>query len=152
MLLKVIEGINEKVGEFVASILGTAWSIMTFFVVPVLVVEKIGPMAAVGRSVSLLRKTWGEALVGHMGLNFILFLLFIPVIIVFVVGIVLLVQGMMPVGIAVLVVAGILFLIHMAISSALHTIFLAAIYQYAAEDRVPEGFDRHVMATAFGHA
>ena len=46
-------------------------------------------------------------------------------------------------------VAGILFLVHMAISSALNTIFLAALYQYAAEDRVPKGFDRHVMETAF---
>jgi hypothetical protein len=152
VLLKVIENVHEKVGEIVASLLGTAWSVVTFFVVPVLVVEKIGPMAAVGRSVSLLKKTWGEALVGNMGLNFILFLLFIPIILVFVVGVLLLAKGMVPVGIAVMVVAGILFLLHMAISSALHTIFLAALYQYAADDRVPEGFDRHVMATAFGHA
>ena len=152
VLLKVIENVHEKVGEFVAALLGTAWSVLTFFVVPVLVVEKIGPVAAVGRSVSLLKKTWGEALVGNMGLNFILFLLFLPIILVFVVGILLLAKGMVPVGIAVMVVAGILFLLHMAISSALHTIFLAALYQYAADDRVPEGFDRHVMATAFGHS
>lgn len=152
VLLKVIENVHEKVGEIVASLLGTAWSIMTFFVVPVLVVEKTGPMAAVGRSLSLLRKTWGEALVGNMGLNFILFLLFIPIIIVFVVGVLLLAKGMAPVGVAIMVVAGILFLLHMAVSSALHTIFLAALYQYAADDRVPEGFDPHVMATAFGHA
>ncbi len=152
VLLKVIENVHEKVGEFVAALLGTAWSVLTFFVVPVLVVEKIGPVAAVGRSVSLLKKTWGEALVGNMGLNFILFLLFLPIILVFVVGVLLLAKGMVPVGIAVMVVAGILFLLHMAISSALHTIFLAALYQYAADDRVPEGFDRHVMATAFGHA
>ncbi len=152
VLLKVVENIHEKVGEIVASLLGTAWSIMTFFVVPVLVVEKVGPMAAVGRSISLLKKTWGEALVGNMGLNFILFLLFIPVLLLFVVGVVALANGMMPVGIAVLVVAGIAFLMHMAISSALHTIFLAALYQYAADDRVPEGFDRRVMASAFGHS
>jgi hypothetical protein len=150
VLLNVIENVHEKVGEIVAWLLGSAWSIMTFFVVPVLVVEKVGPMQAVGRSLSLLRKTWGEALVGNMGLNFILFLLFIPIILVFLVGIVVLVQGMVPVGIALLVVAGILFLLHMAVSSALHTIFLAALYQYAADDRVPEGFDRNVMEGAFG--
>lgn len=149
VLLNVIEGINEKVGAIVASLLGAAWSIMTFFVVPVLVVEKVGPMQAVGRSLSLLRKTWGEALVGNMGLNFILLLLFIPVILVFVVGIVLLSKGMAPVGIALLVVAGILFLLHAAISSALSTIFLAALYQYAADNRIPEGFDRNAIEGAF---
>jgi hypothetical protein len=114
------------------------------------VVEKVGPMQAVGRSLSLLRKTWGEALVGNMGLNFILFLLFIPVALVFVAGILLLVQGMAPAGIAVLVVAGVLFLLHMAISSALGTIFLAALYQYAADGQVPEGFDGRAMESAFG--
>lgn len=151
VLLKVVENAHEKVGEIVASLLGTAWSIMTFFVVPVLVVEKTGPMQAVGRSLSLLRKTWGEALVGNMGLNFILFLLFLPVILIFVAGVLLLAQGMTAPGVAVLVCAGVAFLLHMAISSALHTIFLAAIYLYAAEDRVPAGFDRRVMAGAFSH-
>lgn len=152
VLLKVIENAHEKVGEIVSWLLGSAWSIMTFFVVPVLVVEKVGPMQAVGRSLSLLKKTWGEALVGNMGLNFILLLLFIPIILVFVVGVVVLAQGMMPVGIAMMVVAGILFLLHMAVSSALHTIFLAALYQYAADDRIPEGFDRRAIEGAFGRA
>ncbi len=149
VLLKVIENSHEKAGALIAWLVGSAWSIMTFFVVPVLVVEKIGPMAAVGRSLSLLRKTWGEAIVGNMGLNFILFLLFIPVILLFLVGVLLVAQGITVPGIAMFVVAGIAFLIHMAVSSALHTIFLAALYQYAAEDRVPEGFDRSVMESAF---
>ncbi len=152
VLLKVVESAHEKVGEIVASLLGTAWSVMTFFVVPVLVVEKVGPVAAVGRSLSLLRKSWGEALVGNMGLNFIMFLLFIPVILLFVVGILLLVKGMMIPGIALLVVAGIMFLMHMATSSALHTILLAALYQYAQDGRVPEGFDSGTMSGAFGRS
>ena len=152
VLLKVVENAHEKVGEVVAWLLGSAWSIMTFFVVPVLVVEKTDPMTAVGRSLSLLRRTWGEALVGNMGLNFILFLLFLPVILIFVAGVLLVAQGMTAPGVAVLVLAGVAFLLHMAVSSALHTIFLAAIYLYAAEDRVPAGIDRHVMATAFAHS
>lgn len=149
VLLNVIENTYEKAGEIVSWLLGSAWSIMTFFVVPVLVVEKVGPMQAVSRSLSLLRKTWGEALVGNMGLNFILFLLFIPIILVFVGGIAALMSQMVPVGIALMVVAGILFLLHMAVSSALHTIFLAALYQYAADGHVPEGFDSRVMEGAF---
>lgn len=152
LLLKVVENAHEKVGEIVAWLLGGAWSIMTFFVVPVLVVEKVGPMAAVGRSLSLLRKAWGEALVGNMGLNFILFLLFLPVILLFVAGVVLLTQGTQAPGVALLVAAGVAFLLHMAVSSALNTIFLAALYQYAAEDRVPEGFDRRAMESAFARS
>jgi hypothetical protein len=152
VLLNVIENVHEKVGEIVAAVLGTAWSLMTFFVVPVLVVEKVGPMQAVGRSVSLLKKTWGEALVGNMGLNFILFLLAIPVFLLFLAGVLVLVKGMVPLGVALLVAGGIAMLIHMAISSALHTIFLAALYQYAADDRIPQGFDRRAIEGAFKHA
>ena len=152
VLLRVLENAHEKVGEIVAWVLGSAWSVMTFFVVPVLVVEKTGPVAAVGRSLSLLKKTWGEALVGHMGLNFVMFLLAIPIILLLVAGGAMIAYGMAVPGVALLVVAGIAFLMHMAVGAALHTIFLAALYQYAAQDRVPEGFDRNVMASAFGRS
>ena len=124
---EVVENAHEKVGEVIASLLGTAWSVMTFFVVPVLVVEKVGPFAAVGRSISLLKKTWGEALVGNMGLNFVMFLLAIPVILLFVAGGVLLAMGHAAPGVAFLVLGGVALLLHMAISSALHTILLAAL-------------------------
>ncbi|MBA4187040.1 MAG: hypothetical protein C0467_03385 [Planctomycetaceae bacterium] len=149
VLLQVIESANEQVGYYVSLILGTAWSVMTFFVVPVLVVEKTGPLAAVGRSVSLIRQTWGESLVGRMGINFAMFLLAIPVILLFLAGGFLLAKGMVPVGVALLVAAFIALMLHMAISSALNTILLAALYQYAADRNVPSGFDREQFEGAF---
>ncbi|MGE3240636.1 MAG: DUF6159 family protein [Pirellulales bacterium] len=72
-LLKAIESKNERLGSFVASLLGAAWAIATYFVVPVLVVEKVGPWEALKRSTSLIRRTWGEALVGNMGIGLIIF-------------------------------------------------------------------------------
>ena len=45
---------------------------MTYFVVPVLVVEKLGPIDATKRSMSLMYRTWGEALVGKVGLGLFL--------------------------------------------------------------------------------
>jgi hypothetical protein len=149
MLLKAIENAHEKVGYYVSLIIGTAWSIMTFFVVPVLVVEKTGPFQAVGRSMSLLKKTWGEALVGRFGLGLFLFVLFIPVILLFIAGVALLANGMEPLGIALIIFGVIATLIHSAVSSALNTILLAALYQYASEDEVPEGFERKQFTAAF---
>jgi hypothetical protein len=149
VLLKVIENIHEKAGEIVSAILGTVWSIMTFFVVPVLVVEKTGPMEAVSRSVALLKRTWGEALVGRMGIGFVLFLLALPIILVLVAGVYLLATGTVAVGVAVLVAGGVLLLIYLAVSAALHTILLAALYQYASDGQVPEGFERDSFAGAF---
>src|SRR5206468_674804 len=85
VLLRAIES-NRQVGRFVSMILGTAWTIITYFVVPVLVVEKTGPFKAVGRSIELLKKTWGEALIGNFGLGFFEFLVVLPGILILIVG------------------------------------------------------------------
>jgi len=149
VVLQVIENAHEKVGYYISLVLGTAWSVMTFFVVPVLVVEKTGPFAAVGRSVSLMKKTWGESLVGHMGVGFFVFLLAIPVFLLFAAGIFLLVKGMATAGAALLIIGMVAALIHAAISSALNTILLAALYQYAADKGTPAGFEERQFAHAF---
>jgi hypothetical protein len=149
VVLKVIENAHEKAGYFIASLLGAAWSIMTFFAVPVLVVEKTGPIEAVKRSIEILKRTWGESLAGRLGLGLVLFLLSLPIFALGIAGVYLLVSGMVPVGIALLVSAAIALLIYLAVSSALHTIMLAALYQYASDGRVPEGFDRETMTGAF---
>jgi hypothetical protein len=149
LILKVIENAHEKIGYYISLILGSAWSVMTFFVVPVLVVEKVGPFAAVERSTSLLARTWGEALVGRLGLGLFLFLLAIPVFILFAVGIAMLGTGKVAIGIALLIAGGIALLLHSAVSSALNTILLAAVYQYASENRVPSGFEKSTFESAF---
>ena len=149
MLLKVIENAHEKVGYYVSLVLGTAWSIMTYFVVPVLVVEKTGPMQAVSRSVSLLKQTWGEAAVGKLGLGFVLFLLAIPVFLLFAGGIYVAAHGSVPLGVGLIIAGVIAGMLHMAVSAALNTILLTAVYQYASTERVPDGFDRNILAGAF---
>jgi hypothetical protein len=148
IILKAIENGNEKVGRFISAILGTAWAVMTFFVVPVLVVEKVGPVDAVKRSISILKKTWGEALVGQFGIGLFMFLLAIPGIIVFGIGAVL--AAAQPViGVPVLLLGLVYFLLLGAISSAMHGIYLGALYQYATHGSVPGGFDGHVLERAF---
>jgi hypothetical protein len=150
VLLKLIENIHEKVGEIVSFLLGTAWSILTFFVVPVLVVEKVGPIEAIARSTRILRKTWGEALVSNWGIGLFMFLLALPGIAVLVLAI-LLMGASVVLGLAVLALAAINLLALMAVGPALHGICLAALYQYASEGRVPGAFDSHLLQGAFAH-
>jgi hypothetical protein len=150
LLLRMIESANERVGRFISAILGTAWTIMTYFVVPVLVVEKTGPIAAVSRSVALMKKTWGEALVGHFGLGFYKFLLVLPGILILLLGGYLLSAVATPaIGFVVLGLGVVYLMIAFAIGATLQTIFVAALYQYAAYDQVPEGFDRDTIANVF---
>ena len=56
MILKIIESRSQRFGQIVSGLLGMAWSITTFFVIPVLVVEKAGPVeaAALGAQMTVL--------------------------------------------------------------------------------------------------
>lgn len=154
VLLKLIENGHRRVGEFISAILGTAWTIMTYFVVPVLVVEKLGPIQAVGRSIALLKKTWGEALIGHFGLGFFKFLACLPLLLLIGLGVALCfaANGAAPLivaGVAVFAIAALYFLAYLAVASAMDTIFLSALYQYAAFQTVPIGFDAGTIERAF---
>jgi hypothetical protein len=150
MILKAVENAHEKVGEIVSAVLGTAWSVITFFVVPVLVVEKLGPFQAVSRSIAILKKTWGEALVGNMGLGLFKFLLLVPGFLIVVGGAFVLASFNSVAGGLAIVALGIVWILGAsAVGAALDTIFLTALYQYAAFDQVPQGFDRTTFEGAF---
>jgi hypothetical protein len=147
-ILKVIENASDKAGQFITGLLGVAWTIMTYFVVPVLVVEKVGPFEAVKRSMAILRRTWGEALVGRMGIGFFLFLLMLPAVALFVVGGAVF-AAVPAIGLLVFA-AAVLYLVGVAVvGAALQGIFVGALYQYAAHGEVPRGFDHGTMEQAF---
>jgi hypothetical protein len=148
VLLKLIENVHEKVGQIVSAILGTAWSVITYFVVPILVVEKMGPFQAIKRSIAILKKTWGEALMGNVGLGLFMLLLSLPGVLVLFLGGWLFSQSV-ALGATVSILGLIYLLACSAISSALGTIFLGALYQYAAFEKVPAGFDAADMRAAF---
>jgi hypothetical protein len=149
LLLKLIENAHEKVGQIIAAVLGTAWTIMTYFVVPILVVEKVGPFAAIKRSIAIMRKTWGEALAGNFGLGIFKFLLFLPALLLIALTAILFAMGLWPLALVVLVPTVLYLLAWGAVGSALDTIYLTALYQYAAFNTVPNGFEGDTMARAF---
>ncbi len=151
VLLKALENAHEKIGEIVSALLGTAWTVITFFVLPVLVVERVGPFDAVRRSLAILRRTWGEALIGNMGIGFFVFLLALPWIGLSIIGGMVSMAGATVLGGIILALAVAYFLVWLAIGPALNGIFVGALYQYAANGRVPEGFEPDAMRRAFRH-
>jgi hypothetical protein len=147
LILKAIESRSERLGQFAASLLGAGWTIATYFVVPVLVVEGTGPIAAVKRSFSILRKTWGEALTARFGIGFVVGLAILASCIPGVLGVL---SGNPAAMIAGVVISGVLVLTVSLISSALNAIVLAAMYLYAAEGQAPAQFDVQLLASAYG--
>ena len=149
VILRVIESRAEKVGQIIVALLGAGWTIATYFVVPVLVVEKAGPIDAVKQSFSVLRRTWGEAIGANFGIGFIVFIASLVAIIPLALGIFLLASGQAIFGGA-LIACGVLALIVVSlISSALDTIILAALYLYAAEGTIPSHFNNALLQDAF---
>src|SRR3989440_4552730 len=139
----VLRAIAERfgfIGKIIAGIAGAAWGVATYLVVPVLIFEKIGPWAAVKRSGSLLRKTWGEAAGGYITLGAIFVLLALPGIAFFVIGA--LVGGVIGLIIGV-AIAAIYWLILGLLGAAAQSILVTALYRYATTGKLgfglPEG-------------
>jgi len=149
VLLKAIESRSERVGQIVVSVLGIGWSIATFFVVPVLVVENVGPMDALKRSWGVIKKTWGESIGANFGIGFMTFLCTLVCFAPIVGGGYLLSQGHTGTAVAAFALGFIGLLLVSLISSALNSIILAALYLYAADDEIPQQFDRSLMQDAF---
>jgi hypothetical protein len=155
LLLNALQGIlRDKLG-FLGSILGGiaefAWAVITYFVVPLLVVEGVGPVTAVKRSASIIKKTWGESLVGEAGLFSLAFLLMIPAI--FVAGLAATVGRSL--GLDWVIVAGVLgvvipyILVLMLVFGAMGVIFQTGVYVYATTGKPPGSMDPALLQSAF---
>ena len=152
VVLKAIES-NEKASRFIAGLLGMAWTVMTYFAVPFIVMQGLGPVGAVRESMRALRKTWGESLVGHFSLGFIGFLIGIPIFILGGIGIYFAVQsGSMALIVAAAVALGLALFLAAAASSAADIIFKALLYTYATGKSLPENVDASMYDAAFGAA
>lgn len=139
-------------GSLIGGIGEMAWAALTYFVVPVLVMEGVGPIKAVSRSSSILKNTWGESAGGEGGLGLVSFVFMLPVVVV--VGVaVALNRGDTPlaggvVGTAmVLVVAYVMALT--IVFSALSTIFRTGVYVYATTGEAPAPMDSAMLKATF---
>jgi hypothetical protein len=149
LILQLIESRSEKVGQVVSALLGMGWSLVSYFVVPVLVVEGVGPMTAIQRSLKVMRKTWGESLSANFGISAIAFLFSLPAIVCVTAGAVALANGNAALGAALLVLGLAAVLLVALVSTTVHSILLAALYIYAAEGVVPGQFDSSSLRQAF---
>lgn len=129
-ILKAIENIHEGLGAFVSSLIGAMWGILTFFVVPIIAYENVGPFEAIKRSGKIIKDKWGESLGANLGIN----LVGIIAILIIAVPVGLLFSALHPV---VGVVLGILTAVLIGVvMSAAQTIFLAAMYHHVTEEPV----------------
>ncbi len=137
MILRAIQQRLGFIGKIIIGLVGVAWSLATYFVVPVLIYEKLGPWAAVKRSAHIFKSTWGETIVGGFSMGAIFFLLGLAGVLAPILGVLLGGIVGLIVGIVVMVVY---WLILGLVASAASSILIAALYRYATTGKVSEEF------------
>jgi hypothetical protein len=141
-LLKILQENLGFIGKIITGLIGIVWSIATFFVVPVIAYENLGPIDAFKRSAQLMKQKWGESLGSRVGFGVINLLAFLLVAIpLFIIGSFF--HILAGIGLALLGA-----FVIMAIMSAAQTIFIAAVYHNVTGNPV-EHFNQKLIDNLF---
>lgn len=144
--LRVIEERVGVVGRIVVAVLGMTWSVTSFLVVPVVVHKGKGPIDAYTDSISMLKRSWSEQIVGNVSFGLLFVVLgIVPVGLVFAVATT---GSMLALGTAI-AISGIYLLLLVLAQATLQAIYQAAVYCYAYTGSAPEGFDEQALASSF---
>ncbi|MEP7309084.1 MAG: DUF6159 family protein [Acidobacteriota bacterium] len=142
MALRAIQDRVGFVGKIIAGLIGAVWSLATFFVVPVLVLEDRSIGESFTRSLGVFKKTWGETVVGESSLGAAAICAWVTL--VAIVGLLSYVIGV--VAVAVFLVGAICLMVFF---SALQGVYVASLYRYATQGLAPPGFDGTLLDRAF---
>jgi Family of unknown function (DUF6159) len=145
LVLRSLEDRAGMVGRFAIGLVGMAWSLVTYLVVPILVLENVTVGAALRGSSALFKRTWGENVVGNAGVGLVSFLAALPGAAVFAIGI----SSGGAAGVGLMVLGGAWLLLVAVVSSALSGIYQTALYRYAASGSVAPAFAEANLGQAF---
>lgn len=145
----VLQALRERagwLGRFVINLIGTAWDVATFLVVPAIIIDEKGAIDGLKESGSLLRHTWGENIAARIGFGLIGFLLVIPGVIVGALGI-----AAGGVGLVVGITVAVAWIaVVVVVMTALNAVFQTALYMYATTGALPTGFEGADLQGSFG--
>ena len=146
LILHMIQERSGLLGQIAAGIAGGVWSLVTLFVVPVMVFEDKGVFASMKESLGLFKKTWGESIAGSISIG----LVFAAV---GVVGFLFVIAAFFTGNFSVLMIAVALFIVLVAVlaivASAMNGIFVVALYTYARTGTVPALYPGDLVKGAF---
>jgi len=152
LIIRAIEERLELVGRIIGRLIGIAWSVAAVFVIPVIVREErnASPIAVLQKSAGILKKTWGEALIGYAGLAFANTLILV--------GSVVLLIGAVVVSAAlnnfwIIALVAVTWLFAMVawsyVTGVASHVYRGALYLYAAEGIVAEPYNQEMLDMAW---
>ena len=150
LLLQMVREKSGLIGKIVVGVVGMAWTLASFLVVPILVSRDVGPIEAIKESIELLKRTWGENVAGNVGIG-LAFGLVTALVVVMVVALVIAAAaiGGGTLAVVVGVLGGLAIALVAVIQAALSGIYSAAVYRYAVDGHAPAGFGGPQLQAAF---
>lgn len=149
----ILQALRERagpLGQIATSIAGTAWNLATYFVVPILLFEDKGVGGSLKGSGSYFKKTWGESVVGEIGIGFVggiitFLVLILGGLLAYGLGSVLGLTGFV-IGAVIAIVAVILVSVMFTVAGA---VYKTALYRYAATGHGGVGFEDAQLSHAY---
>ena len=153
VVLKAVEDSENPLAGVLSAIFAVGWSILTFFIVPVIVFEDVSVTSMFSRSGTTFRETWGESIGAGFGITLI----------VAVVGVVLALAALavsVPVAavfpgpgmlLTIVLLGGVVVFTYL-LSQTVWGIAKTALYLYAVEGSVPDRFENFDFDTLGGRA
>ncbi len=149
-ILRSIEDRVGFIGRIVIALIGAGWTLATAMTLPVLIEENVGPIEAISRSLALLRRNWGENVIGNGGISLGVAVIAIPI---GVLAWLLVMAATSTRAAGSIFMAMALFVLTMIalglVSTTLHAIYTAALYRYATGSKDNAGIDGDLLAEAY---
>jgi membrane-anchored glycerophosphoryl diester phosphodiesterase (GDPDase) len=128
------------------------WSLITFFVVPFIVLDGQGPISAIKKSLALFKEKWGLQIFGGVRIGGIVGLVTIlPGVLLVVLGFFAMMAGgdvLVAGGIGLLVLGVVLVMIGSLLLSTMRGIFSVVLFRYAKDGVIEGGFTEQELAGA----
>jgi hypothetical protein len=157
IIIRTLEQRLCFIGRWIMALIGIAWSVASIFIIPVIIREdkSANPLKLLKTSALMLKKTWGETVIGYVGIgSFFSFLIFIPFLLL--IGMFLIPFFIPEIGYLmgisfVLLLFHAIFIIPILVyfANVTHHIYRGALYVYASEGVVPGSFDEEMMNRAW---
>lgn len=150
IVLQMLRERGGQLGRIAAGLGNIAWSLATYFMIPVLLFENDPVMKSVGRSGSLFKKTWGETVIGNGGVGLVFgILIFALILLGFFLGQAAYGAGGLAAALPVLALVLFAVLLLATLQSVLGGVYKAALYRYATTGQIVGGFEPNQVQGAF---
>jgi len=148
IILHIISERSKVLVKVVTGLLGATWSVLTYFVVPSMILANKSALPAITHSTTVFKSTWGETFVSNISLRLTFLLAHLVAFLVFVGSMVFaVIFDVTALYVASFIVYIVCVFIIVLIHEVLHAVLKTLLYIYATNDTVSVNFDKELLSS-----